>query len=63
MDLAAVVAGEVRTWHTGRLVDGEVGRTRERQCDATQSDAPAAVGAEVGPPVHGVGRHPRRLRG
>ena len=62
VDRAAVVVAEVTAWRTGRLVDREVGRPCERQCDTTESGASAAVGPELRPSVHGVARHPRRLR-
>ena len=62
VDRAAVVVAEVTARHTGRLVDREVGRPCERQCDTTESGASAAVGPELRASVHGVARHPRRLR-
>ena len=62
VDPAPVVVPQVTARHTGRLVDGEVGRARERQCDATESGAATAVGPQLRAPVQGVGRHPRRLR-
>ena len=62
VDRATVVVAEVTAWHTARLVDREIGRTCERQCDTTESGASGAVGPELRASVHRVPRHPRRLR-
>lgn len=51
VDLAPVVATYVRARHTRRLVCGEGSRSTERQRDAAQSHAGAAVGPQRRPLV------------
>jgi len=51
VDATPMRDGEVAARRTGRLVESEVRRRRERQHDAAQSHAPTAVGGQLHPPI------------
>jgi hypothetical protein len=57
MDAAPEVGLQHRTGTTGRLVDGEVRRSREGRCGAAQARAAAAVRAQVSALIDHSQRH------